>query len=664
MLVTRLHTLAQNAALLRAILAGCAVAAGGGMLAVAWLKLATFGYNALDLGIYHQVLANTAAGRLFAFTIHPHSYLGDHVELLLLPLAAVYRAVPSVATLLVLQTAGLLGGAWMLLRHARTRLPLPYVAVAGVSVLGSFVLHNIALFEFHALAFAVPLALFALLAYERRRRPLFLAALVLLAALREDLGLFGLGFGVLAWIDRRPWQWRVVPALFGLAWFALGMVMTGAFNADTYKFLAYLRWLGDTPQDALFHALTQPWRVALHVLSPQNLLFVAALLLSVAALPLAAPRALVPALPSLLALFVTSTGGNDVALASHYPAVFLPFLWWSAIEGLRRIRANPPRWMVVRFEHPAAAALLLLLAVSVYGFWTMSPLRPAAWVPALGRLRAPETKIAHALVRLVDARASVATSYAFLPALGSRTELYSMHYHYAGHRQLSPLPYALPDSVETVLFDTRDTILYDVQFRNDPRVGTRGDDRLRLFMERFRVVDALDSFLLLRRAEDSGEPLFRENAVLPFQRTLRGAGPMHLVATSADDGVPLPVVRRAVDGTALPFLTLGMTWQVDAPTVSAYHYRLELVDVRGNVVFARDYPMTYGLSPTTDWTPGVPVTFTQHWALPAALRGTYTVRITPFAVDGYLTLDALRSAALRETRRTSLPAIVLGNVSL
>ena len=45
------------------------------------IKFANYGYNALDLGIYNQVFYNSAHGNFFDFTVHPHSYLGDHFEI-------------------------------------------------------------------------------------------------------------------------------------------------------------------------------------------------------------------------------------------------------------------------------------------------------------------------------------------------------------------------------------------------------------------------------------------------------------------------------------------------------------------------------------------------------------------------------------------------------
>lgn len=60
----------------------------------AW-KLWSFSYNGLDLAIYRQVAENSIHGKWFAFTIHPHSYLGDHMELLFLALLPFLCTLPT-----------------------------------------------------------------------------------------------------------------------------------------------------------------------------------------------------------------------------------------------------------------------------------------------------------------------------------------------------------------------------------------------------------------------------------------------------------------------------------------------------------------------------------------------------------------------------------------
>lgn len=81
-----------------------------------FLKLSSGAYNALDFGIFHQVIANTAHGDFFAMTIHPHIYLGDHVSPFLLVLAALYRIAATPETLVIVQVLAVVLAVWPLYR--------------------------------------------------------------------------------------------------------------------------------------------------------------------------------------------------------------------------------------------------------------------------------------------------------------------------------------------------------------------------------------------------------------------------------------------------------------------------------------------------------------------------------------------------------------------
>ncbi len=63
----------------------------------------------------------------------------------------------------------LAAGAWPVYRLARHRLSPLSAAAAGVAYLLNPFTQNLSLFEFHFIAFAVPLLLFAAAAYQRQR---------------------------------------------------------------------------------------------------------------------------------------------------------------------------------------------------------------------------------------------------------------------------------------------------------------------------------------------------------------------------------------------------------------------------------------------------------------------------------------------------------------
>src|SRR5487761_2644618 len=80
------------------------------------LKHATYHSSLIDLGIFDQVIWNTAHGRWFWDTLDPyvqlnHDFLGQHFSPGLALLAPLYWFAPSVNTLLAAQTLALALGA-------------------------------------------------------------------------------------------------------------------------------------------------------------------------------------------------------------------------------------------------------------------------------------------------------------------------------------------------------------------------------------------------------------------------------------------------------------------------------------------------------------------------------------------------------------------------
>src|SRR5439155_18580711 len=86
-----------------ALLLGCIALAS---LVFTWALLAqhrAYNSNGWDLGWFDQVVWNTAHGRPFENSFAPWSFLGEHLEPVLLLFALIYRVKPDVEILLVTQ---------------------------------------------------------------------------------------------------------------------------------------------------------------------------------------------------------------------------------------------------------------------------------------------------------------------------------------------------------------------------------------------------------------------------------------------------------------------------------------------------------------------------------------------------------------------------------
>jgi len=200
--------------------------------------------NAEDLGFTDQIIWNFLRGQVFRFSTYqnaefetdidlrairrPDSLLAFHVEPILVALVPLYAVVPDVRAILWLQGIALALGAIPAYRLARRRLghPLAGLAFAAVFLLMPPV-QWAALADFHTVALAAPLLLLAIDALDAGRWRLFLAAGLLAAGTKEEVGLIVAGLGGLGllrtatmptWLPRPRWLPRRLMHLraFGL----------------------------------------------------------------------------------------------------------------------------------------------------------------------------------------------------------------------------------------------------------------------------------------------------------------------------------------------------------------------------------------------------------------------------------------------------------------
>lgn len=438
--------------------------------AVCIWKYGLFAYNGIDLAYFNQVFWNTIHGHPFRQTIHPHLSLGDHAELIIPLLAPLYAVFADPRTLLVLQSAALGAAAWPVWLIARRRLSKGAVVTTlafAYAWLANPSVQNINLFEFHILPFALVPLFFALLNYDKDSKRLFLLFAVLALAAREDVALVVAAIGLVAWLERRSWWWRIVPVVLGGAWFIAAQKLIAHFSpGGDYKFRVYYEWLGATPFEVLTNTALHPLTILTHIVTLPNLEMAIGLLMPLAFLPLLAPKRLILAIGPLAQILLGEPGGGSLVLYTHYATLFLPGLFLAAIDGThrlphftRKIFRNAPRPL----GHLTPLPLLFAVAV-IYSMVILGPLPSAA-----GRMLRPTTEdttrtaSASAIVDRIRPDEAVAVSYALLPHLSSREHLYSLHYIFLGVTQFAERPYPTPDFA-TAALDADDFLFYRAQF--------------------------------------------------------------------------------------------------------------------------------------------------------------------------------------------------------
>ena len=282
--------------------------------------------------------------------------LGDHFQPIVALIAPFFRVFPSAATLLVAQALLAAVSVFPVSRCAREKLgPGPGRAIA-VAYGFSWGLQQLADFDFHEIAFAVPLLAFSLSALARGRIRAAVWWALPLVFVKEDqgftvaaIGIYLIVSGLRARIPRpaargRPGRPRPDGApgqfllIWGFAWsFVAIAVIIPHFNpahatstgttAGSWPPGGHLTVLGLVSQ--FCHA----W--------PDKLQTIVMLLLPTAFIALRSPLILI-AVPSLLLRFM-STDSSFWGTYWHYNATVMPILFLAAIDGLARIVASDGR---------------------------------------------------------------------------------------------------------------------------------------------------------------------------------------------------------------------------------------------------------------------------------------------------------------------------------
>ncbi|MFH1598213.1 MAG: DUF2079 domain-containing protein [Patescibacteria group bacterium] len=613
-------------------------------------KYHNFYYNALDLAIFNQVFHNSSAGRLFEFTIHPHSYLGDHLALILILLLPLYWLFKTPYTLLIVQTICLALAAWPLYLIARKWLrPRLALLVSCLFLLSPFT-HNINLFEFHLISLALPLLFFLFYLYLEKRFIPFLIILPVLVLIREDLALIVLAFFLLALVEKRRIKWWLPPLLLGSAWLVISYQLTTHFSGyATYKFLTYFSWLGQTPSEMFINFFAQPLNTLLHIFSWENFILLVGLFVPFIFIPLLKPKYLILSLPHFI-LFILAGFGKVVILKSHY-LVFLTFgLWLCLIVGLKHLQStNNSFWKLFRQTKPLLP--VILIAITVYSAVTFGPF----WGMIKRTITNPDQSqiaLQRQLADSIPAEASLLASYNTITNLSARTNLYLNRYLFLDIKQYSDQSYPLPENIDYAYLDSRDFLIYQLQYsHHDNYQGGAGRIRQYLADQELETKECLDSLLVLAKGAHSAKQPYQ---VLDISQVVEKKRPVVM-------GQKIELLSHEMGSINDGILPLSFFWQAKEKLDTDYQLYLEYLDDQGQVLAAKLYAMAYGLLPTSDW-PDDTAVKTNYWLLlsPDIINQIKNIRVSLVTFSANFSPSDILSGEIRDLEITGLePKVTL-----
>ncbi|HJY60331.1 MAG TPA: DUF2079 domain-containing protein, partial [Streptosporangiaceae bacterium] len=330
-----------------------AVAAFGAYAAISLFRLMQLNPSSWDLGIYTEYVKQYADLRAPIVDIRAPGFnlLGDHFQPIVAVLAPFFRVFPSSATLVVGQALLAAVSIFPVSQLAREKLGVGPGRAIAVAYGFSWGLQQLAQFDFHEIAFAVPLLAFSLSALARGHTKAAVGWALPLVFVKEDqgftvaaIGIYLIVAGLRAQIPdpRNPadpdGRGRMKAGQFLLTWgFAWSFVAIGVIIPHFNPVHLYQYWsdggvLAPGGHPSVFGVIRQ----LLHAW-PDKLQTLVMLLLPTAFIALRSPLVLIAA-PSLLLRFI-ATDSSFWGTYWHYSATVMPIVFVAAVDALARIDA-------------------------------------------------------------------------------------------------------------------------------------------------------------------------------------------------------------------------------------------------------------------------------------------------------------------------------------
>ena len=405
----------------RRLLWAAVAAYAAGFTALSILRDRAFETARFDLGNMVRAVWTTAHGHLLEITSlqgEQISRLGAHVDPILVVFAPLWWLWPSPDLLLTGQAVAVALGAlpvfWLARKHvgserAALGFALVYLLLPAVEWL--------TLNEFHPVALATPLLLYAFWYLDEDRLVPFALTAVAASLCKEEIALVVAGYGLWYAFARRRRRAGLLIAAAGIAWsaFAVEVVLPHFNHGGASSFYSRYSEVGGSPGGVLRKAATHPWELA--TTAAAHWQYLLHLGLPLAGLFLLSPLVLVAALPDL-ALNLLSGTSTQQSIHFHYTAGLLAPLVVASVLGAARLR-RPVTVATVA----VGVALVSNFVLGAIPLWRFFP--GGETYGAFMTRVTPHDRIAERAVRLIPADAVVSSTNSLGGKLSARRRVLS-----------------------------------------------------------------------------------------------------------------------------------------------------------------------------------------------------------------------------------------------
>ncbi len=440
-----------------------------GLLGLSTLRHEMFASGAWDLGIFDQAVYLISQGKTPFSSLLGFHILGDHVALILYPLALLYKLYPTVHWLLAVQAIALAVGAlplWHLARQAGVSLKMAHT-LAIVYLLYPMIF-NANLSDFHAETIAVPTVLATVLAVRQQQLGWFCIGLIVICSCRDALALNVAGLGLWLLVTEKRRIYGAIALFGGILWFwgatQLVIPAIGGESAQVTRYLFRYATFGNSYGEIAKNLVLHPQLLLSQLLSWRNLEYLGLVLGPL--IWACHPRHLTPLLGALptLGMNMLSDSYGQRSIMDQYSVPVLPFLFLAAVATLAARPAwLPPRRMMVMW------AMVGFLALTKYGFFwadyfplldTAGAVRTAiAKIPPPASVLADHQIVAHlshrATIERIGSQANLNYDYILLNLRHPYLDDTQLHTSLLQHLQSSPQFRVIYQQDQVYLFTRR-----------------------------------------------------------------------------------------------------------------------------------------------------------------------------------------------------------------
>ena len=571
-----------------------------------------FDYIDMDLAAYNQIIWNIVHGSFYSSMLGVN-FLGHHAHFILLLFAPLYFLFQTPLFLLFLQIVFLAICAYPIFLIASKELDQGLALSLVIAYLLYPAMGYTALFEFHVPVFATAFLTFMLYYFIKYNFKLFALFMVLSLLTQENIPLVIVPFGIFAFFKNRSMKWWLLPLLSGTIWFlaVVGWIMP-YFNKNTVEFVTIYGHMGNSLPEILGFIISRPLTVIKIMLSAQKIKFLFHLFAPLCFFSLFDTHILISGL--LFVQHLLSSRSPEYMIEYHYDAEILPFIFISAVYGIKRFM----NWPLIKHYLRPALISALILAVSITCALSFGPFIEIA-VDKYKTTKDVWDLQKERFLEMIPDDASIVATFEFLPMLSQRKQLYSFHHVVHGFYTLSRVPYRLPQDVEYALLDVNDPIGVNVFYKRG-----RSESNIAAFLNsnKWGIVEMLDNIVLLKNDYKSDKKFFQ---ILKKPPDI-SVGLNALIAQEMSLlGYDIAQTSRIKGGSSV---AVKFFWRALKKIETDYRMIIEINDAEGSLRYQTIRPLCYRVLPSYMWAQNSVVAENYRLFIPEAIeKEKFTVNI-------------------------------------